>query len=89
MLDKATKNSEKQDRKTAASKQRKMQAGVNAKDRREGARKEKAAQLWRTQISGAAFPEADHPEPGHEHMIKSVVERRSRATFADRRARRR
>ena len=42
MLDKVTKSSRSKDAKTAASKQRKIQAGVNAKDRREGARKEKA-----------------------------------------------
>ena len=77
---------QKQGRKTAASKQRKIQAGVNAKDRREGARKEKAVNYSaHANIRSRLSRSRHHPEPGHEHMIKSVVREGSRGRSADRR----
>jgi NAD(P)-dependent dehydrogenase (short-subunit alcohol dehydrogenase family) len=71
MLDKVSKNAGSKNAKTAASKQRKIQAGVDAKDRREGAKKkESAEQLGARKYPEPPFPRQHHPKPGHEHKIE-------------------
>ena len=71
MLDKVAKRPKSKDAKAAASKQRRIQAGVDVKDRREGPeKKERAAQLGARKYPEPPFPKHHHPKPGHEHEIE-------------------
>jgi NAD(P)-dependent dehydrogenase (short-subunit alcohol dehydrogenase family) len=71
MLDKVAKNTKSKDAKAAVAKQRKIQAGVDVKDRREATRKEPgAAQLGARKYPEPPFPKQHHPKPGNEHQIK-------------------
>jgi NAD(P)-dependent dehydrogenase (short-subunit alcohol dehydrogenase family) len=58
--------------KAAAAKQRKIQAGVDAVDRRSGSKKEKqsAAQLGARKYPEPPFPKQHHPKPGEERKIE-------------------
>ena len=68
MLDKATK---KGDAKAAAAKQRKIQAGVDAADKRNGSKeKQTAAQLGARKYPEPPFPKQHHPKPGEERKIE-------------------
>jgi NAD(P)-dependent dehydrogenase (short-subunit alcohol dehydrogenase family) len=67
MLKNATKGEE---AKAAAAKQRKIQAGVDAADRRKASNKEQgAAQLGARNYPEPPFPRQHHPKPGLERVI--------------------
>ena len=75
MLDKVTKGAKDRtardrDARTAASKQRKIQAGVDAKDKAAPEKKPKPAQLGARKYPEPPFPRQHHPKPGHEHEIE-------------------
>jgi NAD(P)-dependent dehydrogenase (short-subunit alcohol dehydrogenase family) len=56
---------------SAASKQRRIQKGVDAKDKKEGSKKEPdAAQLGARKYPAPPFPRQHHAKPGHEHEIE-------------------
>jgi NAD(P)-dependent dehydrogenase (short-subunit alcohol dehydrogenase family) len=68
MLDKATKSG---DAKAAAAKQRKIQAGVDAADRRRGSKeKQSAAQLGAREYPEPPFPKQHHAKPAEERKIE-------------------
>jgi NAD(P)-dependent dehydrogenase (short-subunit alcohol dehydrogenase family) len=74
MLEKATKRpkdraAKQRGAKAAASKQRRIQAGVDAKDRATPKEKPKAAQLGARKYPEPPFPKQHHPKPGNEHEI--------------------
>src|SRR5688572_19933001 len=69
MLDKARKNP-KGTPAAEASKQRKIQAGVDAKDKVKPEEKPKPAQLGARKYPEPPFPKQHHPKPGHEHEIE-------------------
>jgi len=58
------------DAKAAASKQRRIQQGVDAKDRASAEEKPKPAQLGARKYPEPPFPKQHHPKPGKEHRIK-------------------
>ena len=71
MLDKVTKNPRRNGAKTAAAKQRRIQAGVDAKDAREGRDREpRPAQLGARKYPEPPFPKQHHAKPGHEQAIE-------------------
>ena len=75
MLDKVTKSAKDRaardrDARAAASKQRRIQAGVDAKDKASPERKPKPAQLGARKYPEPPFPRQHHPKPGHEHEIE-------------------
>jgi len=53
----------------AAAKQRRIQKGVDAKDRASPEAKPKPAQLGARKYPAPPFPKQHHPKPGHEHAI--------------------
>ena len=56
---------------TAAARQRKIQATVDSKDRKEGKReKPAAAQLGAREYPSPPFPKQHHPKPGEERLIE-------------------
>jgi NAD(P)-dependent dehydrogenase (short-subunit alcohol dehydrogenase family) len=67
MLDKVKK--ETGSAKAAASKQRSIQKGVDAKDRKSRERKASPAQLGARKYPEPPFPRQHHAKPGHEHRI--------------------
>jgi NAD(P)-dependent dehydrogenase (short-subunit alcohol dehydrogenase family) len=69
MVDKVAKSPRKRAAKSAASKQRKIQAGVDAKDQASSEEKPKPAQLGARKYPEPPFPKQHHPKPGHEHEI--------------------
>jgi NAD(P)-dependent dehydrogenase (short-subunit alcohol dehydrogenase family) len=69
MLDKARKNP-RNDAAAEASKQRKIQAGVDAKDRTAPEEKPKPAQLGARKYPEPPFPKQHHKKPGNEHEIE-------------------
>ena len=75
MLDKVTKSAKDRaardrDARAAASKQRRIQAGVDAKDKASPERKPRPAQLGARKYPEPPFPRQHHPKPGHEHEIE-------------------
>ena len=58
------------DARAAASKQRRIQQGVDAKDRASAEEKPKPAQLGARKYPEPPFPKQHHPKPGKEHRIK-------------------
>jgi NAD(P)-dependent dehydrogenase (short-subunit alcohol dehydrogenase family) len=70
MLDKVRKNPPKKNAAAEASKQRKIQAGVDAKDKASPEEKLKPAQLGARKYPAPPFPKQHHPKPGHEHQLE-------------------
>ena len=75
MLDKVTKSrkdrtARDRDAKAAASRQRRIQKGVDAKDEAAPEKKPKPAQLGARKYPEPPFPRQHHPKPGHEHEIE-------------------
>ena len=75
MLDKVTRGAKDRtardrDAGTAASKQRRIQAGVDAKDKAAPEKKPKPVQLGARKYPEPPFPRQHHPKPGHEHEIE-------------------
>ena len=75
MLDKVTKSrkdrtARDRDAKAAASRQRRIQKGVDAKDKAAPEKKPKPAQLGARKYPEPPFPRQHHPKPGHEHEIE-------------------
>ena len=75
MLEKVTKSRKGEtatdrDAGTAAAKQRRIQAGVDAKDKASPERKPRPAQLGARKYPEPPFPRQHHPKPGHEHEIE-------------------
>jgi NAD(P)-dependent dehydrogenase (short-subunit alcohol dehydrogenase family) len=67
MLDKVSRSAK--GAKSAAAKQRKIQAGVDAKDKASREKKPKPAQLGARKYPEPPFPKQHHPKPGKEHEI--------------------
>ncbi|MDQ2634462.1 MAG: SDR family oxidoreductase [Pseudomonadota bacterium] len=67
MVDKVSKPS--RGTKAAASKQRRIQKGVDARDKAAPEKKPKPAQLGAREYPEPPFPKQHHPKPGHEHEI--------------------
>lgn len=55
---------------SSASRQRRIQKGVDAKDKAAREAKPKPAQLGARKYPAPLFPKQHHPKPGHEHQIE-------------------
>ena len=66
----ATKKGAKDDARAAASKQRRIQAGVDARDKASPEEKPKPAQLGARKYPEPPFPKQHHPKPGIEDRIE-------------------
>jgi len=64
-----TKRARASETEAAAAKQRRIQKGVDAKDRASPDSKPKPAQLGARNYPAPPFPKQHHPKPGHEHAI--------------------